>query len=236
MLNFEELDDEALLTLYNALPRNLEANTALLVDVENEIKLREMLIEHSIPLEERTDDWLAERRDAIKREVALVKKQDDILKEERELIDAEFVRRFEERGTSGTKAARFTISIKEDDHYPETYDRTDFENYVLETKKIHLLQKRLSLSAVQEELAAMREEYEAYSKRLNKSIDKEATAEEIYRELNIIQDESVLENKLSILKATKQLVSTLEQELLDYYSIPGIRVVTKRTINSVKRG
>jgi hypothetical protein len=67
-------------------------------------------------------------------------------------------------------------------------------------------------------------------------MDKEATAEEIYRELNIIQDESVLENKLSILKATKQLVSTLEQELLDYYSIPGIRVVTKRTINSVKRG
>lgn len=234
--NCSSYTDEALLTSLNSLPRTIAYNIATLEAVETEIQAREMFIEPVITLQERNDDWLGEKRNDIKLELAKLKKQEDALRELRDEIDDELMRRFEERGTSGTRTARFTISVREDDSYPEIEDRTLFEDYVISTKKIHLLQKRLSLSAIQEELAAMQEEYNNYKDMLVKSSNKEATAEKIYYELFGSDDNELLGNKINILKQLGKLVSTLEEELKDHFSVPGIRVVTKKAINSVKRG
>lgn len=229
--SIETMTDDALLEDLNQLPRQIGVLFHLYDKVKHEIGLRELLITKDVPIEERNDDWLAEQRNKIKLELAELKKQDDELREFRDQIDQEFMRRFEERGTSGTRTSKFTISVREDDSYPEIQDRTEFEDYILRTKNIHLLQKRLSLSAIQEELAAKKEEYASYKEQLDNAIDKEGMAETIYKELFQCPD-----NKLEVLKMTKQIVPTLEQELKDFFSIPGIGIVTKKTINAVKRG
>lgn len=233
---YEDVDDEILLAGLNSIFKDIGHYFARLQAIEAEIKLREMFVEPVITLQDRNDDWLGEKRNDIKLQLSVLKKQEDALRELRDEIDEELMRRFNERGTSGTRTSRFTISVREDDSYPEIEDRTLFEDYVISTKKIHLLQKRLSLSAIQEELAAMQEEYTTYKDKLSKSINKDATAESIYKELFGSDDNELLENKISILKQLDKLVPTLEEELKDYFSVPGIRVVTKKSINSVKRG
>jgi hypothetical protein len=233
---YENTEEEDLLGLLNSIPRDIGFFIACLEAVENEVYAREIFVDSIITLQERNDDWLGEKRNDIKLQLSSLKKQEDALRELRDDIDEELMRRFDERGTSGTRTSRFTISVREDDSYPEIEDRTLFEDYVISTKKIHLLQKRLSLSAIQEELAAMQEEYVTYRDRLAKSINKETTAESIYKELFGGDDNELLDNKINILKYTNNLVSTLEEDLKDYFSVPGIRVVTKKSINSVKRG
>lgn len=231
-LDASTMSEEELFSWLNLLPRVIETLTKNLELVQQEAST--ILVPVEIDIKERTDDWLAERRNEIKAELALLKKSDDALRAEREEIDQEFIRRFSERGTRGTRAARFTISLKEDDSYPEIVDRTEFEDYVLSTKKLHLLQKRLSLSAIQEELAVLQEEYDAYATRLESSINKEATAEDIYKELFSSSDDELLLNKINILKMTGTLVSTLEQDLKSHFSVPGVDIRKKQTINAVK--
>jgi hypothetical protein len=223
---------EDLLAALNFLPRQIGFLISQLEAVE--VAAADFLHPNTVDIKERTDNWLAERRNELKVELSDLKKQDDDLRAQRDEIDQEFMCRFETRGTRGTRTARFTISLKEDASYPEIVDRTEFEDYVLSTKKLHLLQKRLSLSAIQEELSVLHEQYEEYKSRLDNSINKETTAEDIYFELFGSEDSELLKNKISILRATSSLISTLEQDLKGHFSVPGVDIRTKQTINAVK--
>lgn len=230
---YGELTDNELLTELNFLPRLIARDLRCLEIVENQT--RDMFVPVEVSLSERTDDWLAERRDAIKQEVSQLKRQDEALKAERDAIDEELVARFKERGTSGTRAARFTISMKSDDSYPVCSDRTAFENYLLETKKLHLLQKRLSLSAMQEELAILNEERKAYISRMEEANDIVDEACQIYRELHSHEALSDVEQTIDQMVSDKTIVNSVKQELQDRCVIPGIELVQKLTINQVKR-
>jgi hypothetical protein len=105
-------------------------------------------------LQECTDDELAELRYTIGQDLSALKRQDEQLRAEREAVEAEFERRFTERGSTATKTSKYTVSLRVDDKYPELYDQEAFESYLMQTGRLYLLQKRLSMAAVQEELAA----------------------------------------------------------------------------------
>lgn len=231
-LENERLSVEDLLGEFNALPRYIAYLKDCLTQ-RQEFIYEEILVPNNISLQDRTDSWIADRRDAIAKEISRLKRQDEDLKAERDDLDQELRRRFDGRGTTGTQTKNFTISLKEDDNYPETYDRTAFEQYVLDTGKIHLLQKRLSMASVQEELMALREEHEALLKELADHGETDEAAIAIYRKL--YGESELLTAKINVLKLTGTLVSTLKQELLDYFSIPGVHIVTKYSITSKKR-
>jgi hypothetical protein len=237
----DEIDDEELLEFYNLLPRELGATLSALEKVDAEVEARE-LFDPVVLLgpEEQTDDWLAERRNEIRLEISELARKEEALKAERDEIDQIFIERFRERQTSGTRAGRFTVSMRMDDNYPEVTDRTVFEEYVLKSGKLHLLQKRLSLSSVKEELAAFVQEHAAAVKALEEAnFSKEACA----KVLQDIQDESwteeqresLAENKLNVLLTTGRLKEAVLSELDEYYKIPGVNVVSKLTINQVRR-
>jgi hypothetical protein len=177
-----------------------------------------------INIEERTDDWLAERRDQIKVELAKIKVQEDNYRLEREEIDEEFKRRFKERGSSSTKTSKFTTSIKTDFHYPKLVDQTEFEEYVLDTKKLHLLQKRISPAAVKEELAILAQEKAA----LLKELEEEEWAEELCREI------CIQEFDFQYPEGTPGIQDFLKNKIEEYYSIPGVEIVEKEVINQVR--
>jgi hypothetical protein len=105
-------------------------------------------------LVEMTDEDLAQRRYDIGKEISELKRQDEALRAARDAVEQEFYRRFEERGSTATKTTTFTVSARVDDKYPDLVDREAFEAYVLSSGNLFLLQSRLSMSAVQEELAA----------------------------------------------------------------------------------
>lgn len=107
-----------------------------------------------VSLKDLTDDELAESRYLIGQELSALKRQDEMLRSERETIEKEFERRFTERGSTATKTSKYTVSLRVDDKYPDLYDQEAFEAYLLSTQRLYLLQKRLSMAAVQEELAA----------------------------------------------------------------------------------
>lgn len=224
--------EEELLADFNEFPRRIGYLTDLLSEMKKFI-YEELLVPSNISLQDRTDSWIADRRDAIGKEISKLKRQDEELKAERDDLDQELRRRFDERGTTGTQTKNFTISLKEDDNYPETYDRTSFEEYVLSTGKIHLLQKRLSMASVQEELMALREEHETLLKELEVSGESDETAVAIYKK--VFGESELLTAKINVLKLTGTLVPTLKQELADYFSIPGVHIVTKYSITSKKR-
>lgn len=104
-------------------------------------------------LQEMTDDELAERRYQLGQQISDLKRQDEVVRSERDAIEQEFFRRFEQRGSTATKTSNFTVSARIDDKYPEIVDRELFEQYVLSEGALFLLQSRLSMSAVQEEVA-----------------------------------------------------------------------------------
>ena len=230
--------DDYILELSNSLPRQIAYMQCLLETVTTRI---ETILEPAptVSLEERTDDWLAERRDQIKVEISRLKREDEAFKAERDAIDAEFTRRFEERGTSGTRAARFTVSLKEDDNYPQMSDRTAFEDYVLSTGNLHLLQKRLSLSSVTEEHAALGELRDVYLNSLKEAGEDYNALVSLYNELceeaaitqKVADADDLVNNKSSI----EDLRNFLEDEIKRVFHIPGIEIVTKRSINQVKR-
>lgn len=107
-----------------------------------------------VNLTQQTDDWLADERYRLGRIISQLARKDEIVRACRDSINQEFQRRFDERGSTATKTNDFTISARIDDKYPEIEDRNAFESYILSTGAIYLLQSRLSMSAVQEEIAA----------------------------------------------------------------------------------
>jgi hypothetical protein len=245
---FDKQSDNELLAVLNVLPRHIGKMVKSLEYLETVISELGILEPVEISLDERTDNWLAERRDQIKQAVSALKRQDEAFKAERDAIDEELVARFDERGTSGTRASRFTISMKIDDNYPICSDRTTFEEYLLTTKKLHLLQKRLSLSAVQEELAILNEERKAYLMRIEEASNQQSEAIAIYHELHeydtfgpdashdgMALHERALQDRINQLINDKILINTVKQELADRCVIPGIEISQKLTINQVKR-
>lgn len=237
--------DNDLLDELNSLPVHIGWFAEKLVAVEAEIEARGLLEPApAIELDERTDDWLAERRAEIRKEIATLSKQQKEKSEQRDEIEQEFFRRFSERGTSGTRTSKYTMSARQDDHYPEVQDRTEFEAYLLRTGKIHLLQKRLALTAIREELDAMKQEREVYEIGLEEAdwhVDAcryvlTALAEEAAAETGTAVNETLIENKLKILERTKTLKSGVTDALDQHYDIPGVGITTKLTLNQVKRG
>lgn len=224
----EDLD---VLAAVNYLPRDIAYNFYLLGIFEQEAKKRELIQPTpEILITERTDDWLAERRSQIRAEISALTRKEEELKAEREFIDQEFTRRFAERGTSGTRTSNYTVSMKEDDLYPEIDDRTAFEEYVLETKRLHLLQKRLSMSAIKEELAAMAQERAAYIKELEAADYSPAVCKRILQEQGDYSD-----YKFELIQRSGGLKQEVLRQLEERFTIPGINIVTKNTINQVKR-
>ena len=178
----------------------------------------------NIKLEDQTDDWLAERRDEIKVELAKIKVQEDNFRVEREEIDEEFKRRFKERGASSTKTSKFTTSIKTDFHYPKLVSQTDFEEYVLDTKKLHLLQKRISPAAVKEELSILAQEKAA----LLQQLEEENWSEDFCREL------CFMEFDINYPKGLPGIQDLVKNKIEEHYSIPGVEIVEKEVINQVR--
>lgn len=188
----------------------------------------EIIEEVIVALKEQSDDELAERRYQIKGELAELEGQVSALKDEREEIDEEFKRRFNERGSTSTKTTRSRISLRRDIAYPMLADATAFEDYVLENKAIHFLQKRINLSAINEELAAMKQEREAYLKLLEDNNWSKETCYQVLGEINITS--SVIKPIIQDL-SEEVLRSVVEAELTNKFSIPGIELITKETIN-----
>lgn len=245
---FSDAEDIELLESLNDGAAETATMVAVLHFIEKEILQRNLLIPNeAIPLKERSDDWLAERRGELRKELSEVSDREKAFRQERNDIDQEFMDRFTARETSGTRTDRYTISCKQDDAYPEVEDRTDFENFVLETGKIHLLQKRLSLAAIKEELSEMERTRES----LLEILDEEKWSEEscvdvlttLFNEtLDTVSDTSQhdglkngFDSKLSLIKKLGTLQDFTKDEIDSQYIIPGISLVTRMTINQVKR-
>ena len=190
-----------------------------------------------LKLSDRTDDWLAIRRAQIKPELARLKDQQDVLSEERDNINEDFKRRFAERGSSSTRAGGYTISLSEDFNYPQIEDQTELEEFVLRTKKLHLLQKRISSNAVKEELAIREQEKEGFIKLLEEENWDNQVCVQVYYDMHLEeQEEGALANRIIFLNQIGKLEEVVKEELENYANLPGIKVVTKQTINAVKRG
>ena len=183
------------------------------------------------------DDVLADRRYEIRGEISQLKRLDEALKAERNSIDQEFTRRFKERGSTGARTANSTITLNVEDHYPEVYDRQEFETYVLHTGKLHLIQKRVAMGSLQEEIMVLEEEVTIWRTRYKEAktdVEQQEVARKIMQELLEIPSDSI-DEKLTILVLTKQLDQYIENALKEHASIPGINLVQKETINQVKR-
>jgi hypothetical protein len=182
---------------------------------------------------------LAQRRYDIKGEISNLKREDELLKAERDSIDQEFERRLKSRGSTATKAGGFTITLKEDDKYPMIGDHTVFETYVLDTKKLHLLQKRLSMTSIQEELAAMRAEQTALRTQLVEAQTKEDINSIFAKVKEFISHNAITNISLrnpNSFSRTEDLKVYLDELLDTVYQIPGISLVTHITLNQTKRG
>lgn len=229
--NFSTFEDEQVLENIETVRRNVGYYSALWQRLNDEAKERGYLIDPPVvDLEERGDNWLVDRRYEIKEALAEVNKQEEILKEERNEIDNELLRRFAERGTTGTKTDRFTVSVREDDNYPEVEDRTVFEEYVLDTGKLHLLQKRVALKALREELQVLEEEYATYLEELEENEWHDDACVHVLSQLDVPT------TKIETMQQLGKLEELTKNELEEYYTIPGVNIVTKLTINQVKKG
>jgi len=241
-INDSHYSDEELLEAREMLLRGAESDAICLELVEAEIEKREMLEPTpTIELSERDDDWLAERRYDIKSELVVANSKVEELKNEREDIDEELKRRFSERKTSGTRTNRFTLSMGEDDNYPIVIDRNEFEDYILKTGNIHLLQKRLSLTATREELDALNAEKQGILDKLEEAKWSDDICVDVMLALSK-EDASTVDEiveihnrKILVLRATGKLQEATKNALDEHYTIPGVGIEPKLTISQVKR-
>jgi len=104
-----------------------------------------------------TDEELAQRRDVIRRRLSELSRATELHKAERAMLDEEFLRRFDERHSQGTKTEGWTIFVREDLSYPDLYDIQAFEDYIRETGNLYLLQRRISITNLEEEFKAGRD-------------------------------------------------------------------------------
>lgn len=224
----EQLDDEDLAEDLEAVPQIVAIANEHLFKVRTEVLKRNMN-----PLEGQSDDTLADRRKAIADEIAVLQRQEEALKAERDSIDQEFKDRFNERGTEGTKTSRFTLSLITDDAYPMIEDRTAFEDYILKTGDLHLLQKRPAINALKEELSIKQVERANYEQRLDDANWDSSVCEEVLRELS----DGDIENRLTVLRLIDGGLKTATQSALEEkFSVPGIAFKKNVTLRQVKRG
>jgi hypothetical protein len=214
-------------------------------------------------LKDQTDDQLAERRAELRTETSLLKRKGEQIAAERDDIDAEFKRRFQERNITGTRCQLYTISLRKVDNYPQIVDRNMLEEFILASGKLYLLQNRVAQKHIQEELAVMKDEVEAFKQRLDeikteslrleleeKSDEEKAQNNENLEivaldilswidDLGCPTDINILKSRLDRLKImykpTSVLINVLSEMLDASLTIPGIQMVTKETINQIKR-
>ena len=226
-----ELTDEDLLVLSNNIARQIGFDIDRLSEIDAEIASRGLL--EPTPeylVAERSDDWLADRRDELKKLSSSYTKQAKAVDEEIAEIEEEWRRRFTERGSSGTTTSKFTITISQDDHYPEITDREDLDDYILSTRKLHLLQKRLSLTAAREELDAMENEKVAWIEKLEDNGWSSEACAECFSELELD------DVGLKIFLNQGRLEEFVRNQLDSHFSIPGLGITTKLTLHQKKRG
>jgi hypothetical protein len=187
-------------------------------------------------LENLTDDDLAERRAELKKVVL-----PDLNKKKQEAtaalddINQEFFRRFSERNSNGTRAAGYVISMTLDDKYPELVDRESFFDYLIKTAKTHLMQKRLSIGAIREELDLLTDEKERWLEKLEETewsadVCKECLehiAERQISEMTSSQEEAdkirrETAQKLAVLETVGTWKDSTKMALDDFYQIPGV--------------
>jgi hypothetical protein len=158
------------------------------------------------------------------------KKQAGAVEEEVSEIEEEWRRRFTERGSSGTTTSKYTVTISQDDHYPEITDREGLDDYILSTKKLHLLQKRLSLTAAREELDAMENEKVAWLEKLDEQGWTQDACANCFSELGLNN------TGLKIFFNQGRLEEFVRNQLDSHFSIPGLGITTKLTLHQSKRG
>lgn len=199
-----------------------------------------------ISLKKRTDDWLADRRKEIENDISKLKRQEEAFKADKEEIETELMRRFDERGSEGTTTERYTISLKLDDKYPEVMDRDAFEDFVLQNEKLYLLQKRIALRSIREELNLLDQDKQDFLDELEDSNWSESACIKVLNELdqqtiaeadeaNKEAVKTALQNRTKIFRMQGKLKEATKEALQDRFSIPGIRIVTKKTITQQKR-
>jgi hypothetical protein len=226
-----EFNDEDLLILSNNIARQIGFDIDRLSEIDQEIDARGLL--EPTPeylISERSDDWLADRRVELKKLSSAYKKQAEAVEEEVSEIEEEWRRRFTERGSSGTTTSKYTVTISQDDHYPEITDREDLDGYILSTKKLHLLQKRLSLTAAREELDAMQNEKEAWIEKL----DEQGWTPDVCA--NCFSELGLNDVGLKIFFNQGRLEEFVRNQLDAHFSIPGLGITTKLTLHQSKRG
>lgn len=200
-----------------------------------------------VDLTEVSDDWLAERRDILRKRKSRVRRIDEAVAADMDAVEQEFYRRFAERNSKGTRTNKFMMSLVIDDHYPEITDKTEFDNYVLSTKKLHLMQKRLSMTAMREELDLLLEEKKDWLERLeeggwSKDLCTKCLEHITYRQIDETCDtpeeeatlEDQLASKLAVLEAVGNWKDATKLALEDYYRIPGVNLVQKMKLSQKK--
>lgn len=240
-------DEEDVLYAINYLPRVIGAYVSLL-EASEEAALRFLEPIPEITLEERTDDWLADKRKDIEKEISTLKRQGEELTAQKKDIEDEFFRRFTERNSQGTTTSDWSLTVKVDDAYPTISERNEFEEYMLKTGKIHLLQKRLSIKAIREELDLMTSEKATWIEELDENDWDDQSCiraltwmseDELYTlgasEEERKDAEAQLATKLAVLQTTNQLKQATEAALEQHYKVPGIDLEQKLTLYQRKR-
>jgi hypothetical protein len=199
-------------------------------------------------LQEVTDDWLADRRKRLHHIVSVLNKKAKTVGAEIDDLELEFNRRFAERNSTGTQTDKWFITQQIDDHYPEMQDRDEFYSYMIATRKTHLMQKRLSVTAIREELDLLIQEKQHWLDELEENnwdaktctrclthilerrIDEQAHTND---EVSILQQEH--DHRLSVLRAVGNWKTVTTNVLNDFYRIPGVVLREKITLSQRKR-
>lgn len=198
-------------------------------------------------LKEQTDDWLADRRKELQSNISQLRRETEALNADLDEVEIEFNRRFAERNSTGTQTDKWILTQRVDDHYPEMQDRDEFYSYLLATRKTHLMQKRLSVTAIREELDLLLQEKQRWLEELEENnwnaetctqclehitarrIDEQATHEEI----PVLESEH--KHRLDVLRAVGNWKDTTTNVLNDFYRIPGVVLREKITLSQRRR-
>jgi hypothetical protein len=247
MADVDLKDQEDVLSAVNMLPRIIGACAKLLEQVE-EAAAEFLEATPEFNLEDRTDDWLADKRKEIEKSISILKREQEQLTAEKKDIEDEFFRRFSERNSQGTTTANWALSAKIDDAYPTVGDREVFEEYMLKTGKLHLLQKRLAVTAIREELDLMAAEKAHWLEELEENQWDTETCERALRwmheeeqdQYNMSEEERItsdaaFDNKMLVVKQLGQLSQVAKETIENHYKVPGIDLEQKLTLYQRKR-
>lgn len=200
-------------------------------------------------LGEQTDDWLADRRKELQANISQLKRETEALSAEVDEIEMEFNRRFAERNSTGTQTDKWFIMQRIDDHYPEMQDRDEFDAYMIATRKTYLMQKRLAVTAIREELDLLLQEKQHWLDELEENkwdpktctrclehiVERKINEQAITdNEIDVLQQQH--DHRLSVLRAVGNWKAVTTNVLNDFYRIPGVVLREKITLSQRKRG